>query len=53
MGKKRIAYTIFVEKLDGKRPLDRYRCKWKNDIKTYLKEIVIEDVDWIHLVQDR
>jgi len=31
----------------------RPRCRWKKNIKTYLREIRYNDVDWIHLAQDR
>jgi hypothetical protein len=37
---------------EGKRPLDRPRCRWE-DITMYLKDLWCEDVDWIHLAQDR
>jgi hypothetical protein len=38
---------------EGKRPLGRSRCKWEDNIKMDLREIWLEDVDWIHLSQDR
>jgi hypothetical protein len=47
------AYKILVVKPDEKRPLGRSRRRWEDNIKIYLKEIVLEDVDWIHLAQDR
>jgi len=34
-------------KPEGKRPLGRLRCKWKDH-----KEIRYEGVSWIHLSQD-
>jgi hypothetical protein len=37
--------------LEGKRPLGRPRRGWKN-IKTDLKEIGFEVIDWINLAQD-
>jgi hypothetical protein len=42
-----------VGKPEGKRTLTRLRCKWKDDIITYLREIWLEGVDWIQLAQDR
>jgi hypothetical protein len=36
-----------------KRPPGRLRCRWEDNIKMYLKEIGLESVDWIHLIQDR
>jgi hypothetical protein len=31
----------------------RSRRRWNNNSRKYLREIRWEDVDWIHLVQDR
>jgi hypothetical protein len=42
---------MLVRKLEGKRPLERHRCRWKYNIKMDLKENVC--VDCIKLVQDR
>jgi hypothetical protein len=36
---KRTAYRIFVGKPEGKRPLRRPRCKWKDNIRMDLREI--------------
>jgi hypothetical protein len=33
MGKKRSAYKVEVEKLEGRRPLGRPRRSWENNIK--------------------
>jgi len=33
--------------------LETQSCKLKNENKTELKETVCEDVDWMHLAQDR
>jgi hypothetical protein len=33
MGERRGAYRVLVEKLEGKRPLERPRRKWENNIK--------------------
>jgi hypothetical protein len=38
-------YNIWVRKFDGY----RCRCRWKGSIK----EIVCEDLDWIHLSSGR
>jgi hypothetical protein len=43
----------FVGKSEGKRPLGRPRRRWYDNIRTDLREIGWEGVDWIHLVQDR
>jgi hypothetical protein len=47
------AYNISIGKPEGKRKLGIPRCNWKNNIKLDLKEIVFDDLDLIHLAQDR
>jgi hypothetical protein len=42
-----------VGKPEGKRPLERPRRKWEDNIKTDLKEIWWGGMDLIHLAQDR
>jgi hypothetical protein len=46
-------YNILVGKPDGRRPLGRPRRRWEDNIKLYLKEVGCDDVDWIHLAQDK
>jgi hypothetical protein len=48
---KRNAYGILVGKPEEKRPLGRRR--WVDNIKTDLREIGWDSMDWIDLVQDR
>jgi hypothetical protein len=39
MGQRIVAYRVLVEKFEGKRPLGRYMCRWKNsNIKMSLQE---------------
>jgi hypothetical protein len=45
MGKKRNAYMVLVEKLEGKRPLGRHRRMWEDNIKINLREIGWDDAD--------
>jgi hypothetical protein len=47
------AYTIVIEKPEGKRKLGRPRCRWDDNIKKDLKEIGLQGVDWVHVAQDR
>jgi ribosome biogenesis protein Nip4 len=53
MGEVRGAYNILVGKPEGRRPLERPRRRWEDNIKMNLREIGFVDVDWIHWVQDR
>jgi hypothetical protein len=43
----------FVGKREGKRPLGRPRHGWVDFLKKDVEELGLEDVDWIHLAQDR
>jgi hypothetical protein len=52
MGEMRNAYSILVGKPEGKRPLERPRSRWEDDIRMDLKELGWEDADWMHLAQD-
>jgi hypothetical protein len=49
----RNVYVILVGKPEGKSPLGRPKRRWKDNIKMGLREIGLEGVDWIHLVQNR
>jgi hypothetical protein len=46
-------YRILVGKPEGKRPLVRPKRKWMNNIKTDVREMVRDGMDWIDLAQDR
>jgi hypothetical protein len=53
MGLMRNIYNILVRKTEEKRTLGRPTRRWEDDIKMDLREIVRDDVDWMHLAQDR
>jgi hypothetical protein len=53
MGANRNAYRILVGKPEGKRPLERPRYRWVDDIKMYLREIGWCGMDSVDLAQDR
>jgi hypothetical protein len=42
-----------VGKPERKRPLRSPRRRWKDNIGLDLRETVREDVEWVHLAQDR
>jgi hypothetical protein len=49
---ERNVYRALVRKREGKRPLERPRCRWENGIKMDLREIGWGGVEWIHLARD-
>jgi hypothetical protein len=51
MREKTNAYRLLVGKSEGKRPLERPRCRWVDIIKIDLRDW--GGVDWISLAQDR
>jgi hypothetical protein len=53
MGEKRNANRLLVGKPEGKRPLERPRRRWVDNIRMYFGEVGWGDVDWIGLAQDR
>jgi hypothetical protein len=46
-------YRVLVGRPEGKRPLERPRHRWEDNIKMDLREIGIDGVNWILLAQDR
>jgi hypothetical protein len=53
MGEERNVYKILMGKPEGKRPLARPRCRWKDGIRMDLREIGWGSVEWIQLAQNR
>jgi hypothetical protein len=53
MGATRNAYRILVGKPEKKRPLERPRRRWVDNIKMDLRETEWDGIDWIELAQDR
>jgi hypothetical protein len=49
----RNAYNILVGNPEGKRPLERPVGRWEDNIRMDLRELGLEDVDWIRLAHDR
>jgi hypothetical protein len=52
-GAIRNAYRIVVGKSEWKRQFERPRRTWEDNIKLFLREIGWEDLNWIHLAEDR
>jgi hypothetical protein len=52
MGEKRNAYRILMGKPERNRPLVRPRRRWVDNIKMDLREIGLDGMDWIDLVQN-
>jgi hypothetical protein len=52
MGEERGAYRILVGRPEGRRPFERPRRRWENNIKIDLQEVGW-GMDWIELAQDR
>ena len=51
-GDSRSAYRVLVGKPEGRRPLERPRIKWEDNIKMDLREVGW-GMDWIDLAQAR
>jgi hypothetical protein len=53
VGAKRNAYGLLVGTPDGKKPLERQRRRWVDNIKMDLRGLGWGGMDWIDLAQDR
>jgi hypothetical protein len=53
MGEGRGVYRVLVGKHEGKRPLERPRRRWEDNIKMDLQEVGGGCGDWMELAQDR
>jgi hypothetical protein len=53
MGEERGVYRVLVGRPECKRPLGRPRRRWEDNIKLGLRDIEIDEANWIQLVQDR
>jgi hypothetical protein len=46
-------FRVFVGKPEGRRPLDRPRRRWDDNIKMDFQEVGYGGMGWIELAQDR
>jgi hypothetical protein len=53
MREGRGVYRVLVGRPEGNSPLERPRSRWEDDIKTDLREIGKDGVNWTRLAQDR
>jgi hypothetical protein len=53
IGEDRGVHRLLVGKLEGKRPLWRPRCRWKDNIKMDLQKVGGGCGDWMELAQNR
>ena len=53
MGEGRGVHSVLVRKPEGKRPLERPRRRWEDNIKMDLQEVGGGCGDWMELAQDR
>jgi hypothetical protein len=53
IGERRGVYRVLVGKSEGKRPLERPRHTWEDNIKMDIQEVGCGGMDWIELAQDR
>jgi hypothetical protein len=53
MEEKKDAYRILMAKPEGKRPRERPRRRWVDNIKMDLREIGRGGMDWIDLAKGR
>jgi len=53
MGEERWVYKVLVGKPEGKRPLERTRRRWVDNIRMDLQEVGCGYMEWTGLVQDR
>jgi len=53
MGEERVVYKLLVGKPEGRRPLERPKRRWVDNIRTNLQEVGFGFMDWNGLAQDR
>jgi hypothetical protein len=52
-GEGKGVYKVLVGKPEGRRPLERPRHRWEDNIRMDLRKVGCGCVDWMELAQDR
>jgi len=52
MGESRDVYRLLVGNPEGKRPVERPRRKWENNIKMVVQEEAFRFMDWINMARN-
>jgi hypothetical protein len=42
------ACRVLVPKPEGQKPLARHKCRWEDNIKMNIEEILCKGMNWIH-----
>ena len=53
IGDRRSVIRLLVRKPKGKRPHERHRCRWEDNIKMDLHVVGCWGMDWMALARDR
>ena len=53
MGEDKGVHRVLVGRPEGKRSLEKPRCRWEDNIKMDLQEVGVCRGDWMELAQDR
>jgi hypothetical protein len=53
MGERRGVYRVLVGKPERKRPIERPRRRWEDNIKVDPQEVGYGSMDWIEFAEDR
>jgi hypothetical protein len=53
VGEERGVYRVLVGRPKGKRQVGRPKHRWEDNIKLDLREIGLDEANWIQLAQDR
>jgi len=52
MEERIVVYKVVVGKHEGKRPLERSRRRWEDNIKMNFQEVRFGGMNWMDLAQD-